>query len=158
MFRIGFGFDSHRIAPGRPLILAGLEIPHSAGPLAHSDGDVVLHALTDAILGGIAAGDIGEHFPDNDPRWADAESSQFVRHAAELAKKEGYTTANCDITILAEEPKLGTHKQTMAGKIAELLHVDTSAVSIKAKTAEGMGIVGAGQAIACYANILLRKI
>lgn len=158
MFRIGFGFDSHRIAPGKPLILGSLEIPHTMGAIAHSDGDVVLHALTDAILGAIAAGDIGEHFPDSDPRWAGAESSQFVRCAVELAKEAGYTTGNCDITILAEAPKLGPHKQAMAGKIAKLLNVETSAVSVKAKTAEGMGLIGAGQAIACYATILLRKI
>ena len=158
MFRIGFGFDSHRFAPGKPLILGGLEIQHTMGVLAHSDGDVVLHALTDAILGAIAAGDIGEHFPDSDPRWAKAESSQFVRHAVKLAKEAGYVTENCDITILAETPKLSPHKQAMADRIAKLLNVDLTAVSIKAKTTEGMGLIGAGEGIACYAIVLLKKI
>ncbi len=158
MVRIGFGFDSHRFAPGRPLILAGLEIPHTMGLLAHSDGDVVLHALTDAILGAISAGDIGEHFSDNDPRWAGAGSDRFVLHALKLASDMGYAVGNCDITILAEEPKLSPHKQALAAKIAGILNVDTSAISVKAKTAEGMGLVGAGEGIACYANILLKKI
>jgi len=157
MFRVGFGFDSHRFAPGKPLILGGMEIPHAKGLLAHSDGDVVLHALTDAILGAIAAGDIGEHFPDNDPRWLGAESSQFVRHAVNLATKAGYTAENCDITILAEAPKLSPHKRHLIERIAELLNVDTTAVSVKGKTAEGMGLVGAGEGIACYANVLLKK-
>ncbi len=157
MVRTGFGFDSHRFSPGSSIILAGLEIEHDMGVSAHSDGDVVLHALTDAILGALAAGDIGEHFPDNDPQWAGAESSIFVRRAMELAQQAGYVMGNCDITILAEAPKLGPHKKEMARRIAKLLNVEPTDVSVKAKTAESMGQIGAGEGIACYANVLLKK-
>ncbi len=157
MTRIGLGFDSHRFGPGRALVLGGVKVEHSAGLAAHSDGDVVLHALADAIFGAIAAGDIGEHFPDTDPQWAGADSSIFVARALELASEAGYAVGNCDITILAEAPKLGPVKSALACNIAKLLKVPASDVSVKAKTAEGMGSIGQNEGIACYATVLLGK-
>lgn len=155
MPRTGLGFDSHRFETGRPLVLGGVLVEHTAGLAAHSDGDVILHALTDAILGAIAAGDIGEHFPDNDPQWLHADSRIFVTHAVKLAAQQGCRVGNVDITLLAEAPKLSDYKPRIAARIAELLGVDAQAVSIKAKTAEGMGLVGKGEGMACFANVLL---
>ena len=155
MMRIGFGFDSHRFVPGRALVLAGVEVDYCAGLSAHSDGDVVLHALADAVFGAVGAGDIGEHFPDTDPRWARADSSVFVAEALRLAGLAGYAVGNCDITILAEAPRLGPVKAQMASNIAGLLKIPPGRVSIKAKTAEGMGLVGRREGLACYAVVLL---
>jgi 2-C-methyl-D-erythritol 2,4-cyclodiphosphate synthase len=155
MARTGLGFDSHRFAPDRPLRLGGATIDHPQGLAAHSDGDVVLHALTDAILGALAAGDIGEHFPDTDPRWANEPSETFLRHAAELTARADLAVSNVDITILAEQPKLSPHKSAIARSIAAMLAIEPSAVSVKAKTAEGMGFIGAGQGIAAWAAVLL---
>jgi 2-C-methyl-D-erythritol 4-phosphate cytidylyltransferase/2-C-methyl-D-erythritol 2,4-cyclodiphosphate synthase len=155
MIRIGLGFDSHRLIAGRELLLGGVRIDHDKGLLAHSDGDVVLHALTDAILGAIAAGDIGEHFPDTNPEWKDADSRIFLLHARDLAFRAGYRLGNCDVTIIAEEPKLSPHKSSIVACIAEILQIEPDRISIKAKTAEGVGIVGGGEAIACIANIVL---
>lgn len=128
---------------------------HDRGLGAHSDGDVVLHALTDAIFGGMAAGDIGEHFPDSDPRWAQTDSSVFLQRARELAAGKGYRVGNCDITILAETPKLSPYKSKMAARIAEMLDIPAHGVSVKAKTNEHMGFVGRGEGIACLATVLL---
>ena len=136
-------------------MLAGVRIADRDGLAGHSDADVVLHAVTDAVLGALAAGDIGEHFPDTDERWRDAPSSLFLKHAVSLAKKNGYATNNCDVTILAESPSLGPHKQAMRQSIAELLEVDAAAVSVKAKTNEGMGFVGRGEGIAALAVVTL---
>jgi len=157
MDRVGLGFDSHRFTPGRPLVLGGVPIDHDAGLAGHSDGDAVLHAVTDAILGALAAGDIGEHFPDSDPQWAGVDSSRFVEHAVKLAAGRGLIVGNCDVTVLAERPKLGPHKQRMRERIAALLGVDASAVSVKAKTGEGMGFVGAGEGLAALAVVSLRE-
>lgn len=157
MTRTGLGYDSHRFAAGKPLILGGVRVDHDKGLRAHSDGDVVLHALTDAILGAMAAGDIGEHFPDTDPKWANADSSVFLQHAREFAAGKGYRVGNCDITILAETPRLSPYKAKMAARIAEMLDVHAHAVSVKAKTNEGMGFIGRGEGIACLANVLLVK-
>ncbi len=136
-------------------MLGGVLIDHTAGLAAHSDGDVVLHALTDAILGALAAGDIGEHFPDSDPRWANADSRIFLTHAVKLAAERGYVVGNCDITLVAEEPRLGPYKTPIAERIAELLHIAPDAVGVKAKTAEGMGVIGSGEGIACFVSVLL---
>ena len=157
MIRTGLGYDSHRFVPRKPLVLGGVRVEYDKGLDAHSDGDVVLHALTDAILGAVAAGDIGEHFPDTDSRWADADSSVFLQHARELAAGKGYRVGNCDITILAEAPKLGPHKPTMSARIAEMLDVPAHAVSVKAKTGEGMGSIGSGEGIVCLVSVLMVK-
>jgi 2-C-methyl-D-erythritol 2,4-cyclodiphosphate synthase len=157
MTRTGLGYDSHRFVPNRPLMLGGVRVDHDKGLGAHSDGDVVLHALTDAMFGALAAGDIGEHFPDADPQWADADSGVFLQHARELAAGKGYRVGNCDITILAEKPKLSPYKPKMAARIAEMLDVPAHVVSVKAKTNEGMGFIGRGKGIACLATVLLVK-
>jgi 2-C-methyl-D-erythritol 4-phosphate cytidylyltransferase/2-C-methyl-D-erythritol 2,4-cyclodiphosphate synthase len=157
MARIGFGYDSHRFAPGRTLVLGGLRIEHEQGLAGHSDADAVLHAITDAILGAIAAGDIGELFPDSDSRWAGADSSAFVLHAVALAERQGLLVGNCDVTVLAEAPKLGPLKKAMAARIAELLACSANRVSVKAKTNERMGFVGRGEGIAAFAVVLLEE-
>lgn len=153
--RVGFGYDSHRWQAGRDLVLGGVKIPHERGLAGHSDADAVLHAVTDAVLGAIAAGDIGEHFPDSDPRWRGAESWQFLRHAVALAHSRGYGVVNCDVTVLAEAPKLSPHKQAIRQSIATLLDVPADVVSVKAKTNEGMGFVGRDEGLAVFAVVLL---
>jgi 2-C-methyl-D-erythritol 2,4-cyclodiphosphate synthase len=155
MFRVGFGYDSHRFQAGRELVLGGVRIEHSAGLAGHSDADAVLHAVTDAVLGALAAGDIGEIFPDTDPQWAAADSSIFLAHAVALAGRRGCRVANCDVTVLAEAPKLGPYKRRMAERIAELLGVDADAVGVKAKTNEQMGAVGRREGIVALAAVLL---
>jgi 2-C-methyl-D-erythritol 2,4-cyclodiphosphate synthase len=155
MFRVGFGYDSHRFLPGRELVLGGVRIEHSAGLDGHSDADAVLHAVTDAVLGALAAGDIGEMFPNTDPRWAGADSSTFLAQAVRLADQRGCRVANCDVTVLAEAPKLGPYKRLMAERIAELLGVDASAVGVKAKTNEQMDAVGRGEGIVAMAAVML---
>ena len=155
MFRIGFGYDSHRFQAGRELVLGGVRIEHSAGLAGHSDADAVLHAVTDAVLGALAAGDIGEIFPDTDPRWAAADSSIFLAQAVALAGQRGCRVANCDVTVLAEAPKLGPYKRRMAERIAELLGVDAGAVGVKAKTNEQMDAVGRREGIVALAAVLL---
>jgi 2-C-methyl-D-erythritol 2,4-cyclodiphosphate synthase len=157
MNRIGFGYDSHRFIPGRRLVLGGVHIPHGQGLEGHSDADAVLHAVTDAILGAIGGGDIGEHFSDSDPQWKDADSSSFVKHAMELAAQKGFALGNCDVTVLTETPKLTPHKPAMRKRIAELLGASEQDVSVKAKTNEGMGWVGRSQGIAAMAMVLLVK-
>ncbi len=153
--KIGFGYDSHRFQPGRPLILGGVRIEHDRGLAGHSDADALLHAITDAILGGVGAGDLGELFPDSDPRWKDADSATFVAEAMKRAAEKGYAVANCDVTILTEQPKLLPYKPAIRANVAALLGVDAGAVSIKAKTNEGMGFVGRGEGLAVMAVVLL---
>ena len=155
MHRIGLGYDSHRLAPGRALILGGVRIDHPLGLAGHSDADAVLHAVTDAILGACGSGDIGEQFSDTDPRWAGADSAIFLRHAVEMAGTKGWSVGNCDVTILAEEPKLGPYKPRMRARLAELLGVSADAVAVKAKTNEGMGAIGRGEGIAVLAAVML---
>ena len=157
MQRIGLGFDSHRFASGRVLVLGGVRIKGSPGLTGHSDGDAVLHAVTDAILGALAEGDIGEHFPDSDPRWAGADSQVFVTDALRLANARGMRVVNCDVTVVAEQPKLSAHKGAMAARIAELLAVSAECVSVKAKTAEKMGALGRGEGLAVLAVVLLTE-
>jgi len=155
MHRAGLGYDSHRFEPGRPLMLGGVRVEHPAGLAGHSDGDAVLHALTDAVLGAIASGDIGEHFGDTDPRWAGADSGRFLAHAVALAGQKGYRVVNADVTVLAESPALSPYKQEMRRRIADLLGVAPDDVAVKAKTNEQMGFIGRGEGIAALAVVLL---
>jgi len=149
--RTGMGYDVHRLAAGEELWLGGLLIHHDRGLIGHSDADVALHAVVDALLGAIGAGDIGEHFPPNDPRWKGARSSQFVQHAAALVAKAGYRIGNVDLTIICEAPKIGPHRSAMQTKLAELLGVDTAQVSVKATTTERLGFTGREEGIAAQA-------
>jgi len=155
--RVGIGYDIHRLAPDRPLVLAGVEIPHSRGPLAHSDGDVVLHAVADAILGATGLGDLGEHFPDTDPRWAGVASSVIVGRVVEMARDAGWTPASADVNVLLEQPKLRTHKDAMRRRLAELLGVPADAVGMKARTNEGFGPVGEGLAVAAQVVVVMER-
>ena len=155
MHRIGFGYDSHRLVAGRQLVLGGVAVDCDRGLAGHSDADVVLHAITDAILGAAGADDIGQLFPDSDPQWSGADSSVFVAHALALAGKSHLGVCNCDVTIVAEQPKLGAAKARMRRGIAELLGVDETAVAVKAKTNEGMGAVGRGEGVVAMATVLM---
>jgi len=157
MFRIGFGYDSHRFAPARRLVLGGVAIDFDDGLAGHSDADAVLHAITDAVLGAIGEGDIGEHFPDSDPAWKSAESSVFLRHAVKLATDLGFVVVNCDVIVLAERPRLAPYKAAMRRSIAGLLATGPAAVAVKAKTNEGMGFIGRGEGIAALAAVLLAQ-
>jgi 2-C-methyl-D-erythritol 2,4-cyclodiphosphate synthase len=151
MIRVGIGYDSHRFVEGRPLVLGGVTIPHDRGLAGHSDADAVAHALTDAILGAAAAGNIGQLFPDTDPRWKDADSMDLLCTAQSLVQGKGYALAQADLTIIAEQPRLGTHLPDMAATLARRLGVQPGSVSLKAKTNEGMGFVGRGEGIAVIA-------
>ena len=157
MQTIGLGYDSHRFGPGGVLKLGGVEIPHDCGLVGHSDADAVLHAVTDAILGAAGHDDIGELFGDTDPQYRGADSTAFVATALAIAAEEGFGVVNCDVTILAQAPKLGAHKQQIKARLAQLLSVPPGRVAVKAKTNEGFGDVGAGEAIAATAIALLRK-
>jgi 2-C-methyl-D-erythritol 2,4-cyclodiphosphate synthase len=151
---VGFGFDIHRLVPGRRLVLGGVEIPHGLGLLGHSDGDVVLHALIDAILGAAGAGDIGSRFPDSDPRWAGISSEVLLAKVwDDLAGT--HALVNADITVVAEEPKIAPHREAIRARIASRLGTDR--VWIKGKTMEGLGPIGAGEAIAAYAVVELQR-
>lgn len=149
--RIGTGFDVHKLVTGEDLWLGGIRIDHDKGLAGHSDADVALHAIVDALLGAIGKGDIGSHFPPSDPQWKGANSSQFLAHAAELVGKSGYRTGNVDLTIICEAPKIGPHRDAMRHRIAELLGVDMDAISVKATTTERLGFTGRGEGIAAQA-------
>jgi 2-C-methyl-D-erythritol 4-phosphate cytidylyltransferase/2-C-methyl-D-erythritol 2,4-cyclodiphosphate synthase len=149
--RVGVGYDSHRLAEGRPLILGGVVVPHTHGLVGHSDADVLAHAITDAILGAAAQGDIGRHFPDTDPRWKGADSLAMLAHAGALAREAGYRIENVDAVIIAERPKLAPHVPAMCARLAETLGVDVQRVSVKGKTNEGVGEFGRGEAMAVHA-------
>lgn len=155
--RIGHGYDLHALAPGRRLVLGGVEIQHSHGPIAHSDGDVLLHALADALLGAAALGDIGQHFPDTDPAYAGADSRVLLRRVASLVREAGYGVLNIDATVLAQRPRLAPHRDAMRANIAADLGLDIGAVSVKATTTEGLGPVGRGEAISAHAVCLLAR-
>jgi 2-C-methyl-D-erythritol 2,4-cyclodiphosphate synthase len=155
--RIGHGYDLHALAPGRRLVLGGVEIQHSHGPIAHSDGDVLLHALADALLGAAALGDIGQHFPDTDPAYAGADSRLLLRRVASLVREAGYVVVNVDATVLAQRPRLAPHRDAMRANIAADLGLDIDAVSVKATTTEGLGPVGRGEAISAHAVCLLAR-
>ena len=153
--RVGIGYDIHRLAEGRPLRLAGVDIPAEAGPVAHSDGDVVLHAVADAVLGAAALGDLGQHFPDDDPAWAGADSAAILGRVLDMAREAGYRPAGADVNVLLETPKLATHRDAMRARLAELLGLQADAVNVKARTMEGLGPVGAGDALAAQAVVVL---
>lgn len=140
--RTGLGWDVHRLIPGRPLILGGVTVPSELGLDGHSDADILSHAITDAILGAAALGDIGMHFPDTDPRWKGCDSLIFLRHAQQLAAEQGYRIVNVDATIILERPKLKDYRQAIRERLAETLGLETGRVSVKFKTAEQMGPVG----------------
>ena len=149
--RTGLGYDVHRLVTGEELWLGGVRIEHDKGLSGHSDADVALHALTDALLGAIGDGDIGSHFPPSDPQWKGARSSQFLEHAAKLVAAQGYAVGNVDLTIICEEPKIGPHRPAMRQRIADLLGVDIDRVSVKATTTERLGFTGRGEGIAAQA-------
>ena len=153
--RIGFGYDIHALIPGRPLILGGVDIPFEKGLLGHSDADVLCHAISDALLGAAALGDIGEHFPDTDPKYKDCSSLDLLCQAAEIVHQTGYVIGNIDTVIIAEAPKLSKYKKSMADTIAQALRLDTDKVSVKAMTHEKFDSTGQGKAIAVYAVALL---
>lgn len=153
--RIGHGFDIHRFETGKPLILGGVHIPFPKGMLAHSDGDVPIHAVCDALLGAAGLGDIGQHFSDQDPRYRNIDSRQLLRHTLSLLEKQGLAVKNIDITILAELPKLGPHKEAMRKNIAADVGIELSHVNIKATTMERLGPIGQEEAIAAHAVVLL---
>jgi 2-C-methyl-D-erythritol 2,4-cyclodiphosphate synthase len=157
VYRVGLGIDSHRLVENRPLILGGLSIPFSRGLDGHSDADCVLHALTDALLGAVGLGDIGELFPDTDPQWKGADSKRFLLEAVARLNALGWVPVNVDLTIQAERPKLSPYKPALRKSVADLLGLAEAEVNIKAKTGESVGHIGRGEAIACQAAVLIRK-
>ncbi|MFO6447352.1 bifunctional 2-C-methyl-D-erythritol 4-phosphate cytidylyltransferase/2-C-methyl-D-erythritol 2,4-cyclodiphosphate synthase [Erythrobacter sp. NE805] len=156
-FRIGQGFDVHRLEAGEELWLGGVLIPHDKGLAGHSDADVALHAITDAVLGAVGEGDIGTHFPPSDPQWRGARSGRFLEHAVTLARAAGYTIANIDLTLVCEAPKIGPHRPAMRAEVARLMGVGEDAVSIKATTTEKLGFTGRGEGIAAQAIVLVTR-
>lgn len=155
MLKVGFGYDIHRLEAGRRLVLGGIEIPSEAGLLGHSDGDALVHAVIDALLGALGEGDIGTHFPDTDPRYEGARSLGLLGTVAGLVGRRGGRVVNVDAVVVAEEPKIGPHAAAMKAALGPVLGLDPGAVGIKAKTAEGLGPVGEKRAIACYAVALV---
>jgi 2-C-methyl-D-erythritol 2,4-cyclodiphosphate synthase len=155
--RIGFGYDSHRLVSGRKLILGGVEIPHDKGSWGHSDADALVHAVCDAILGAIAAGDIGRHFPDNDQNYKDISSLILLQNVVRLTDDKALQIHNVDCTIILEKPKLVDYTTAMAANIAGILRVPPEMVNIKAKTNEGMGLVGSGEGVAAFAVVTVRE-
>lgn len=153
--RIGQGSDVHAFGPGDFVMLGGIRIPHTKGVVAHSDGDVILHALCDALLGAAGLGDIGQHFKDTDPRWRGADSKGFVRHILDLLRARKLRVGNADVTVLAEAPKVGPHRDEIRRQIAELLEVGTDYVNVKATTTEKLGFLGRAEGIAAQAVVLL---
>lgn len=154
-FRTGFGYDVHKLVEGRKMIIGGIEIPFEKGPLAHSDGDVLLHAICDALLGAAALGDIGTHFPDTDPKYKDMDSKNFLSEISKMISSGNYKIANIDSTVVLEKPKLKPFISEIKEMIAELLNIDKDSISIKATTSEGMGFVGTGEGIKAYASVLI---
>jgi 2-C-methyl-D-erythritol 2,4-cyclodiphosphate synthase len=157
-YRAGIGWDVHRLVAGRPLILGGVTVPSDFGLEGHSDADVLSHAITDAILGAAALGDIGMHFPDTDPRWKGSDSLVFLRHAQKLVEALGYRIVNVDSTVILERPKLKDHREAIRRRLAEILVLDTDRVSVKFKTAEKVGPVGEGRSAEAQAVVSLQKL
>ena len=153
--RLGIGYDVHKLAAGRPLILGGVTIPYALGLVGHSDADVLLHAIMDAMLGALALGDIGSHFPDTDPAYKGISSLQLLRQVAQLCREQGYTVANIDSVIIAQKPKLAPYISSMRAKIAQTLAVPPDRISVKATTTEGLGFCGTGAGMAAQATALL---
>jgi 2-C-methyl-D-erythritol 2,4-cyclodiphosphate synthase len=156
--RVGIGHDTHRLGESRPLILGGVCIPHSRGLVGHSDADVVLHAITDALLGAAGLGDIGDAYPDTNPAYKDCDSSFFLRETLARLGHGGWQVINVDAIIFAQEPKLGAMKAAIRQRLAELLGLDIAAVNVKAKTGEKVGVIGRGEAMACQAVVLIDRI
>jgi 2-C-methyl-D-erythritol 2,4-cyclodiphosphate synthase len=157
-FRIGHGFDAHRLVEGRPFILGGVRIEHPTGPLGHSDADVLAHAVSDALLGACALGDLGAHFPDTDPQWKGADSLRLLAACHELVVRHGWTIANVDATVVLQAPKLAPYLGAMRDALADVLALDVERISVKAKTSEGMGYTGDGSGIAAYAVALVEPL
>ncbi|MBK4217200.1 bifunctional 2-C-methyl-D-erythritol 4-phosphate cytidylyltransferase/2-C-methyl-D-erythritol 2,4-cyclodiphosphate synthase [Paracoccus caeni] len=155
--RMGNGFDVHAFGPGDHVWLCGIRIPHEAGLVGHSDADVGMHALTDAIYGALAEGDIGRHFPPSDPQWKGADSSIFLKHAVELASEKGFGFGNVDVTLICEYPKIGPHAAAMQARLAEITGIDPDRISVKATTSERLGFTGRGEGIASIATVALMK-
>ena len=155
-FRIGQGWDTHRLEPGRPLILGGIDVPSEFGCVGHSDADVLFHAVTDAILGALALGDIGLHFPDTAPEWKGAGSRRFLQHAVDLARAQGYTVVNVDSTVILQRPKLKDFRAAIGESLAAALGIGVGAAGVKFKTAESVGPVGEGRSCEAQAVVLLR--
>jgi len=155
--RIGQGYDVHRYTDGDHVTLGGQKIPYSRGVLAHSDGDVLLHAICDALLGAAGLGDIGMHFPDSDPRWRAADSRAFVRHVRALLGDRGFRVVNVDATVIADAPRIGAHREAMRASIAADLGIDVATVNVKATTSEGMSFIGRREGLACQAVVLIER-
>ena len=158
MFRIGQGFDVHQLTENRPLIIGGVTIPYGKGLIGHSDADVLLHTVTDACLGAIGEGDIGKHFPDTDPNFKDADSSELLQKVWELVKSRGYELVNADCTIIAQKPKMAPHIEQMKNRISQLLETTPDCINVKATTTEKLGFPGREEGIAAQAVVLLKKI
>jgi 2-C-methyl-D-erythritol 2,4-cyclodiphosphate synthase len=157
MMRIGFGYDSHRLIEGRSLILGGVGIPHEKGLLGHSDADVLIHAICDAVLGAVGSGDIGRHFPDTDPEYKDVSSISLLHKVRGMAEEKGFLINNVDSTVVLEKPKLAAYVREMIINISDVLCIDASRVNIKPKTNEGMGFVGRGEGVAAFAVVTVVK-
>jgi 2-C-methyl-D-erythritol 2,4-cyclodiphosphate synthase len=155
--RIGNGFDVHALVHGRPLVIGGVTIPFDRGLAGHSDADVLLHAIADAVLGALALGDLGAHFPDSEPRWKDADSRGLLRHVVGLARERGYALGNLDATVVAQSPRLAPHVATMRANIAQDFDCEVDRVSVKATTTEGLGFAGRQEGIAALATVLLSR-
>jgi len=155
--RVGTGFDAHRLVEGRPLMLGGVRVPHARGLEGHSDGDCLLHAVCDAILGALGAGDMGRHFPSTDARWKGAASLRFLEDVARLLAERGYALGNLDSTVIAEAPALAPHLDAMRAQIAQALAVPLESVSVKAKSTDALGAIGRGEGIAAQAVVLLQR-
>jgi 2-C-methyl-D-erythritol 2,4-cyclodiphosphate synthase len=155
--RVGIGHDTHRLAEGRPLILGGVRVEHARGLIGHSDADVVLHAVTDALLGAAGLGDIGDAYPDTDPAYRDCDSRLFLDETLARLNRGGWRVVNVDVTIFAQQPKLGPVKGRIRQRLAELLHLEVDAVNVKAKTGEGVGHIGRSEAIGCAAVALIER-
>ncbi len=156
-FRIGHGYDVHAYGAGERIVIGGVDIPYHRGLVAHSDGDVLIHALCDALLGAAALGDIGLHFPDNDPRWRDCDSRVMLREVMGLVGNQGWQLGNADLTLMAEAPKMAPHIPAMLACLAADLACESAQLNIKATTTEGLGFIGRGEGVACHAVALLRR-
>ena len=157
MIRVGHGFDVHAFGPGDHVMLGGVAVPHDRGVVAHSDGDVLLHALCDALLGAAGLGDIGQHFPDSEARWRGVASETFVREVLRLLRERGYTVVNADLTLLAEQPRIAKVREAIAARVASLLQVGRDAVNLKATTTERLGFLGRGEGLAAAAAVLIER-
>ncbi|MFZ9478708.1 MAG: 2-C-methyl-D-erythritol 2,4-cyclodiphosphate synthase [Steroidobacteraceae bacterium] len=158
MIRVGSGIDVHAFGPGDHVMLGGVRLPHTQGVRAHSDGDVLLHALCDALLGAAGLGDIGQHFPDSDPQWRGAASGQFVTHAVALLAARGWQVVNADLTLLAEAPRIAGQRDTVRASVAGLLGIAVEAVNLKATTTEKLGFAGRGEGLAAMATVLIESV